>query len=655
MPSTLAQTATILAVGRKPSGESRAFSALDRAACAATATKVDGIGRWVAVSNGRTAELWDLHEEDESPAPLLLTGHRKRIESITISRDSRWLVTTSKAAKIWDLTADDPSSSPREVTPPGHGIEIGSSTISSDCRWLFTAGGTNSSLISRWDLTLGEPASSPCLLRGHHDGVVSLAISQDGHWLVSGSHDGTARLWNLEAAEPSSTARVLRGHDRGFNPGFRVAIHPLGYWIATASNDGTVRLWDLRAAAPTSSPFVLAGHEDISFSRTAISSDGRWIATTTGGNAVQLWDTESRDPSLFSRVLPGHEDRIESMAISNNDRWLATGSEDGTARLWDLTSRDPASSSIKLETHSDDSRSTVRLAIDPTSRWLATTHYDHKVRLWDLEASNPAASPRVLSGHESPVISLKVSPDGRWLATGAAQANQGHTARLWDLRAKDPQTSSRVLGGHEDGIGRSALSFDGNGRWLAIATGVEIWFWDLKADLATSPRIFPTEDWPHTAALSPNGRWLFMAGYAARVRLWDLNTKNARLHEQPKLGSQSVAISPDSHWLATTNRMNVQLWDLTSPEPMSTARFLRGHRESIWQVKISADSRWLITDASDGTVRRWNLDLPWLLDYARRVAGRELTDEERQQYGIDAFQTAPSRASSSGLGQAVSN
>jgi len=44
MPSTLAQTATILAVGRKPSGESRAFSALDRAACAATATKVDGFG-----------------------------------------------------------------------------------------------------------------------------------------------------------------------------------------------------------------------------------------------------------------------------------------------------------------------------------------------------------------------------------------------------------------------------------------------------------------------------------------------------------------------------------------------------------------------------------------------------------------------------------
>ena len=44
MPSTLTQTATVLAVGRKPSGESRVFQHFDRAACAATATKVDGIG-----------------------------------------------------------------------------------------------------------------------------------------------------------------------------------------------------------------------------------------------------------------------------------------------------------------------------------------------------------------------------------------------------------------------------------------------------------------------------------------------------------------------------------------------------------------------------------------------------------------------------------
>ena len=48
MPSTLAKTATILAVARQPSGKSRAFSALRPGGLRRDryqATKVDGIGR----------------------------------------------------------------------------------------------------------------------------------------------------------------------------------------------------------------------------------------------------------------------------------------------------------------------------------------------------------------------------------------------------------------------------------------------------------------------------------------------------------------------------------------------------------------------------------------------------------------------------------
>ena len=52
MPSTLAQTATILAVGREPASppvNRERFQHFGRAACAATATKVDGIGRLLPV------------------------------------------------------------------------------------------------------------------------------------------------------------------------------------------------------------------------------------------------------------------------------------------------------------------------------------------------------------------------------------------------------------------------------------------------------------------------------------------------------------------------------------------------------------------------------------------------------------------------------
>ncbi|HLN08812.1 MAG TPA: AAA family ATPase, partial [Xanthobacteraceae bacterium] len=49
-------------------------------------------------------------------------------------------------------------------------------------------------------------------LCGHEGPVNKLAISPDGRWLASGSHDNTIRLWDLKAADPEETARVLSGH-----------------------------------------------------------------------------------------------------------------------------------------------------------------------------------------------------------------------------------------------------------------------------------------------------------------------------------------------------------------------------------------------------------------------------------------------------------
>ena len=59
-----------------------------------------------------------------------------------------------------------------------------------------------------------------------------MAISPDGRWLVTGSHDKTARLWDLNAEEPGTTARVLSGHEE---PVSAVAISPDGRWLVTGS------------------------------------------------------------------------------------------------------------------------------------------------------------------------------------------------------------------------------------------------------------------------------------------------------------------------------------------------------------------------------------------------------------------------------------
>ena len=35
-------------------------------------------------------------------------------------------------------------------------------------------------------------------LQGHTGGVRDVAISPDGQWIVSGSHDGSVRVWGLD-------------------------------------------------------------------------------------------------------------------------------------------------------------------------------------------------------------------------------------------------------------------------------------------------------------------------------------------------------------------------------------------------------------------------------------------------------------------------
>ena len=93
-----------------------------------------------------------------------------------------------------------------------------------------------------------------------------------------------------------------------------------------------------------------------------------------------------------------------------------------------------------------------------------------------------------------------------------------------------------------------------------------------------------------------------------------------------------MTIGPDSRWLVAADGEIAHLWDLDTPNVVQSRRALRGHDQIIWTVKISSDGRWLITDGSDGTVRRWSLDVDWLMDYARRMAGREMSDEERVYY-----------------------
>ncbi len=89
-----------------------------------------------------------------------------------------------------------------------------------------------------------HPALFPpvsCVLSGHRDAILSVALTPDGKWALTGSRDHTARLWDLSNAV--SSPRVLSGHTGLISA---VALMLDGIWALTGSIDTTARLWDLR-------------------------------------------------------------------------------------------------------------------------------------------------------------------------------------------------------------------------------------------------------------------------------------------------------------------------------------------------------------------------------------------------------------------------
>lgn len=70
--------------------------------------------------------------------------------------------------------------------------------------------------------------------------VKSVAISNDGKFIVSGAQDSTVRLWNRSGIP---LGKPLIGHQDGVTS---VAISPDGQYIISGSRDRTIRTWSTR-------------------------------------------------------------------------------------------------------------------------------------------------------------------------------------------------------------------------------------------------------------------------------------------------------------------------------------------------------------------------------------------------------------------------
>jgi WD40 repeat protein len=83
------------------------------------------------------------------------------------------------------------------------------------------------------------------------------------------------------------------------------------------------------------------------------------------------------------------------------------------------------------------------------------------------------------------------------------------------------------------------------------------------------------------------------------------------------------------------------LWDITTGQEI---RRLAGHTNEVRDVTFSPDGKYILTASEDSTARLWLTDLRNTIDAVCATLTRDLTPEERVQFGIsDQGPTCPAQ------------
>jgi len=83
----------------------------------------------------------------------------------------------------------------------------------------------------------GNVSSCTMNFMGHKDYVLSVAVSHDGQWVVSGSKDRGVQFWDARSA---TVQLMLQGHK---NSVISIDLSPAGSILATGSGDWQARIW----------------------------------------------------------------------------------------------------------------------------------------------------------------------------------------------------------------------------------------------------------------------------------------------------------------------------------------------------------------------------------------------------------------------------
>jgi WD40 repeat protein/serine/threonine protein kinase len=436
-------------------------------------------------------------------------------------------------AVVWDLASQE-----TKECPQLHPWVIAAVAQSPTTNRLAT--GSADGTVVVWNANTLEPMNTLKI----RTPVEALAFSRDGRMLAAGTKtDNSVYIWDLES---QSLLAKLKGHTREVTA---ITFLDDGKTIVVGSIQGGLRVWDIEKLQTQN---MARGD----FSRLGYSPDGEILYAISATGDILTFDAASGAPVSCWK----HKGRFENAAFSDDMRTIVAVDAVGVLRAWQLPEQ-----TLRWEREQAfDGRASFGLAITRDATvlaWDEAVEDGHQLVVADTDSGK-----RVLKKASRPFVSLRFSPDSRYLVS----VDGGSGLQIWDLRGKNHAHATNPY---------PAVAFSEDGSRLAIG------------DWPNSVSVFDTRTWERVVRLE---------GHASRVT--------------------SVAFLDDGETVVSGSEdCTVRIWDIGSGELRST---LRGHTGTVRGIAVAPGNRSVATCALDGTLRFWRAAEPVGENEAIEIAAR---------------------------------
>lgn len=234
-----------------------------------------------------------------------------------------------------------------------------------------------------------------------------------------------------------------------------------------------------------------------------LSPDGMLLAAAGGNRQINIFKVA--DGRLVRTITyPSTQNAVGALAFSDDNKMLYAGN---------APQRRHSKGKSFLAFDIDTGEFTGGPSVEPNwvARMVSNSNagilasiglgFDRSIRFWRKDSLQLE---RLWQAHDSAVMALAMSADGRLIASGGGNSQRGGrdpSIKIWDVASG---RELRKLSGHKDSVKSLAFTPDGR-RLVSIASdAVKVWSVDSGALVRT---IGPTAPNAGEMTLAPNGAW----------------------------------------------------------------------------------------------------------------------------------------------------